>query len=133
MFRPEDFLKSTSLKPDRIWNKGEPRSSRPNSGTYADSGLNILVSAAGLDDFMQQIAESISFLRTNEAELVKLTRHAGIDEVVLDFGVAWDQNTATHTDSLPGELIRLLASLGLRLEITHYAVSEPSPQPGLTH
>ena len=71
------------------------------------------------------VAESIAFLRSNEAEMSRLSRYPGLESVFLDFGVSWHPDSAAQFSRIPPELLRLAGQYGFWLELSHY-LTEPS-------
>lgn len=120
-FDPDAFLATTSLVPHDVYRKGEPRG---RSGkTREKSGLTVLVSDAGGNDFRRQSQDALNFLEKNGTAISRLHSQPGVEHLTLDFGVY-----ATHdfvkSYSLPAALIRLAGNLGLEVELTIY-VSSP--------
>lgn len=123
-FDPDRFLRDSNLVAYKVWRRGEPKLSIDQANAFhRNSGMNITVSNADLGEFDQQVKNAIGFLRDHESELTRLVGFPGVDAVGLDFGTAWGDDSAMQTRHLPLELIRLVAQVGLDMEISIYAVS----------
>jgi len=105
----------------------EPRLPRtqPNGEQFKTSGLSICVSAADFGDFEKQIADAIESLGADADLICDMRDFTGVDEIVLDFGINWE-DCAAQFDRLPAELIRLAGNLGLAIEISHYPMRRQS-------
>jgi hypothetical protein len=130
-FVPTEFLKDSALSPSKVWRKGEPRLVGKRAGNDIEdtSGMNVVVSNADVGDFRQQARDAIVFLHGNKSDLLRLISLPGVEEVGLDFAVAWPEGVVTHTDYLPPELIRLAGELGLAIEVSHYPLSDEATAP----
>ena len=115
-FNVNDFLSRSTLKPYKIWRKGEHKT--PTHINKA-SGLQLVASEADMDEVPQQIADSIEFLRLHHDELEKLQQYDGAETLILDFGIE-DRNDVLQCDRFPPELLRLAGNLGIGSEITRY-------------
>ncbi len=89
---------------------------------HADSGITTLVADNG-ENLNDLVPDAISFLRSNETELGRLATYPGVEEAVLDFGVAWYGDMAAQFSRLPPDLVKLAARHGFGLEISHYATA----------
>ncbi len=111
------------LKPDRIWQKGTPRSkSNLDRRLFENSGASYVVSHAGLRDFDQQILDAIDFLKRHHSCLEALRSLPGLDDFTLDFGIEL-RETVPHSDFLTHEFLQAVADTGLSLLLSHYPVS----------
>jgi hypothetical protein len=124
-FDVDGFLNRTKLDDVFVRRKGEARSTARPDELLTSSWVMITTSDAGFDEFDDQIAETIEFLRLNHLHIADLVNTAGLEYAELDFGVRWSM-TYTHSGSLPAELIRLAGELGLSIAIPHYPISDPS-------
>jgi hypothetical protein len=125
-FEPDVFLKGSTLIATKVWRKGDTRlrDGRKGAAVQVTAGINVGISDADLGDLRQQVQDAIGFLQSNREELVRLTSFPGVEDVWLDFGIAWRQDVVTQTDSLSPNLVRLAGELGLGVEISHYPVSD---------
>jgi len=115
----ESFLKTTKMRPYKIWNVGDERvTGSPYLGKHQDSGFNITVSDH--DDLSQAIHDAVLFLEAWNSELHRLSQTNGIEEPVLDFGLFCGQNFVAHCDRLPARLIRLAGETKIGIELSHY-------------
>jgi hypothetical protein len=119
------FLDSSPLPHDAVFRRGEPRLPGEGQGTRSASGFNAPVSAAGLDDLDTQIQDASHFLREHEDELRRLGRFPGVEEVCLDFVIAWRAG-ASQSHVFPADLLWQAGALDIDLVVTHYAVAEGS-------
>jgi hypothetical protein len=84
------------------------------------SGLQVQVASS--DDLQELINDAITFLTAHAGELIRLSKMPGLDDMVIDFGVAWNADYAAHYVRLPPQLSRIAAELNCWLEISFYAV-----------
>jgi len=118
-FDVESFLKGSALRPAVVYKKGQRR--RPASrGPQTASGFNAVVSARE-DSLESQVAEALSFVRTNTAELQRLRKFPGVDEVVLDFACPQGE-IATRSARFPAELLATAGGLGVDIHLSFYLV-----------
>jgi hypothetical protein len=119
----ESFLKTTQLRPYKMWNVGDERvSGNPNLGMHQDSGFNISVSDH--DELLQAIQDAVLFLEAWTSELQRLSQTNGIEEPVLDFGLFCGQDSLAHHDLLPARLIHLAGENKIGIELSHYRTNE---------
>ena len=109
---------------DDIWRKGAKKTvaikDRPPE--HLNSGVQVLVPSEG-DDVDTLVAAAILFLREHEPEMRKLSTHAGVERVYLDFAVFWKPDSAAQFSRLPPELLALAGGLGFWVELSHYLTS----------
>jgi hypothetical protein len=124
------FVADCGWKIARVFHRGEVRlpKARPAGFQHEQSGLNVVVSEADLDQFAQQLKDASDFLTESASEVRRLVAFPGVTGVVLDFGIAW-QDVIAPSDYIPAELVRLAGACGIALELSHYPVSE-SKAPG---
>ncbi len=115
----ESLLSKFPLDADRSWKKGEPRTLK--GKLYIDSGANFLASEADLDEFNRQVSEATEYLKLNALVISEMVKFPGVQDAVLDFGVAFKEEYVTQFSYLPPKLIQLAASAGVGIEISHYA------------
>lgn len=119
-FRVDDFLSGSELQPYRVHHRGEVgRRSR----VHTDSGFSLGVSDAD-GDLCKEIEDAIKFLNTNEPELRRLRDFPGVTDLRLDFGLYF-RNVAAQFDYLPPDLLASAGNLGIGIELSLYAASEP--------
>jgi hypothetical protein len=124
-FDVDSFLKDTPLPHDAPFHRGEPRVSGEEGAKRSASGFNATVSPADLDDLDTQIQDASRFLREHEDELRRLGRFPGVEEVCLDFGIAWRAG-ASQSDVFPADLLWQAGALDIDLVVTHHAVAAGS-------
>lgn len=130
-FAVEEFLRDSPFVPCRVFHRGEPRSLR-RPEKLDRSGLILDVSHAD-DRLARQIEDALSFLRENEAELLRLIGWSGVDEVYLDFGCDLPYRKAPgRYYRLSIDLLRTCARLGIEIELSVYAIpgDEAAEEPG---
>jgi hypothetical protein len=120
------FLAESPLRPSAVYRKGEPLfAAVPQSPTRTDSGFNLAVGTAGMDDLPGQVREAIAFLDEHEDELRRLGAYEGVEAVGLDFGLR-RRDVAAQSDLLPAELLWRAGALDIDITVSHYEVA---PQP----
>jgi hypothetical protein len=120
----EALLKCTSIKPDRIWSKGEPKFKRKPEGTKMDSsGVTFLASDADFTEFDKQIEDTTEFLKANKNEILSMATHASVEFATLDFGVAL-RDEMIHSDTLNPQFLLAVGSLNVEVKISHYPCEE---------
>ncbi len=128
-FDVDAFVSSSPLTWNPVWRRGERRkvSLKNRPAEHADSGITTLVADNG-DNLNDLVPGAIAFLRGNEVEMGRLATHPGVEQVVLDFGVAWYEDMAAQFSRLPPDLIKLAARHGFGIEISHYATAREQAQ-----
>jgi hypothetical protein len=116
------LLSLYSLPVDRAWKKGEPRILK--GKFHSDSGANFLASDADLDEFDRQVSEATDYLEQHAPVIAKMVEFPGVQNAVLDFGFSLYEGNVAQFSFLPPKLVRLAASAGIGLEISHYACSK---------
>ena len=124
-FDVDSFVADCTLPICAVKRRGEPvlPHSQPNGRRHERSGVHVLVSDADFDYFDQQVADAIEFLQTETAELQRLRDFPGVENAVLDFGIA-RRDAAVQCDCLPPALVRLAGSLGLGIVLSQYPSSK---------
>jgi hypothetical protein len=124
------------LVPTSTWTRSSPRATgtlrrfsiaallpktQPDGRKHTESGLNVVVSDAGFQEFAEQVEDAIEFLTDSAFEVRQLVAYPGVTGVVLDFGIAW-RDVVAQSDQFPAELVRLAGGCGIALELSHYPV-----------
>jgi hypothetical protein len=121
-FKVDDFLKSTDLKPYKIFRVGEKikigkRKFKESNGCYFD------LSQAEFNNFEQQRKDAIEFLKSHYNELEKVFGF-GLNEnenPTIDFGTTTRMNDVSiQCDYLEPELLKLAGNLNFGIEISQY-------------
>lgn len=107
------------VEPIAVFRKGELRSSRPNSSLCSITGLNIDVSKADFHEFDQQKRDAIAFLGAHDAKLRQMRQYAGVTYACIDFAID-KRDVFVQSDRFEVELLSLLASLDISLELSQY-------------
>ena len=113
------FLAQTSLKPHRVYLRGEPTSHGARH-VSKNSYFLVVASKAGGDDFPKQVRDVARFVKVNLKDLQAMPSHRL--HAVVDFGV-YDTRTRKHpllSWRLPVPLHSLLSKAGLEAEISIY-------------
>ena len=119
-----DALTSSFAVPaHRTWRIGETRSVI-SGRVHSDSGANFVASNADFDAFTQQVEDATAFLESNVLAIGKLASFPGVEQVTLDFGVAFLQESVAAFSYLPPKLVALAAQARIGVEISHYACSQ---------
>lgn len=118
----DELLSLYPVSFDRVWRKGEPRVLK--GQFHDDSGANFLASDADLDEFDRQVLEVTEYLEKNALVIAKMVAFPGVDNAILDFGVALHQGRVSQFSFLPPRLVQVSASVGIGLEISHYLCHE---------
>lgn len=126
-FDVDAFVADCGWRIARVFHRGDARANLPRARTgerkYEESGLNVVVSEAGLDDFAAQITDAVAFLSEHDAEVRRLVDFPGVTGIVLDFGVA-RRDVAAQSDQFPADLVRLAGACGIALELSNYPISD---------
>jgi hypothetical protein len=120
-FNLDKFLISSSLKPRTVFRKGEPKfKSNPKGKKISQDTVNIGVSYASFDNLDGQIKDAIKFLKANKSELRRNINSKKINgEWALDFAIK-RRDVAVQCEWFPQELLLLLGSLGITLQVSYY-------------
>ena len=121
-FKVDDFLKSTDLKPYKIFRIGEKI--KIGKRKFEDSnGCSFDLSKADFNDFEQQRKDAIEFLKIHYKEL-KTVFEFGLTESeipTIDFGTTTRMHdVAIQCDYLEPELLKLAGNLNFGIEISQY-------------
>ena len=110
------------LPVDRVWKKGEPRVLK--GKFYTDSGASVVVSDAEFDQFDLQVAEATEFLELHRGTISNIVAYSGVEEVMLDFGIALFEDSVMMSSYLPPKFIQLAANAEVGVMLSHYACSD---------
>jgi hypothetical protein len=120
-FDVDAFLADSTLPVCAVYRRGEPvlPTSQPLGRRHERSGVHVLASDAGFEEFPRQVAEAAAFLLAEFNQVQRLCGWPGVARVTLDFGVV-RRDVAVQCDVLPPELVRVAGSLGIAIELSHY-------------
>ena len=123
-FDVDGFLAASKLDPYEVYRAGDSRigSTRNRRKKSNVSGLKILVSEK--ESLADQVSDAVGFLKRNDAELKKLSRHKGVEALVMDVSVVTTDEKAAECYRFPVELLELLSALRIHLELSRYAGSD---------
>jgi len=120
-FDIDAFILKSKITPYKIFYKGHPKyETKPDGKKIENNGCAIEVSTSDFIDFDQQVKDALKYLEENKEKLQVINSFPGIQFVVLDFGVKHDINRFTQTHYLPNELLKIIAKLGISVEISMY-------------
>jgi len=123
-FDIDKFLIGSSLTACAVFRKGElKRRNKPKGELITKNSMNISVSDAEFHDLKASISDAIIYLKTNNTELKRLMNFTGIEGACFDFGIE-KRDIVAQFNAFPAELLLLMGSLGIDLEISQYPVSE---------
>lgn len=129
-FAVDEFVAASPLIPSTVFRRGEPKLRTRPHDLCEFSGLTIQIGDRGFDDFDGQISSAVAFLKNNKVVLRHLGANSAVTSMGFDFGIRW-KATYTHTDCLPGELIKLAGEFGLDIHLSHYPISNDVPPDGV--
>jgi len=124
-FDPDRFCAGSGLDPCKLYRKGERvfPASRPDGRRNDKSGINVVASDAGFNEFPRQVEEATAFLVAHRADLARLRSFPGVEDMTLDFGIP-RRDVVVHSDYLPPALLRLSGELGIGIELSYYPVGD---------
>jgi hypothetical protein len=123
-FDPDAFLADSALPDPVVHRRDDPAwPGEQEQPPRARSGFNVTVSDASMDALDVQIEEAIAFLDRHEDELRRLGRYEGVEDMTIDFGIAW-RDVAAQTDWFPPELLWRAGALDIGLCVSHYLAQE---------
>ena len=119
-FDPDSLLPSLSLRPYRVYRKGDPTGRRgqlhTSSGFCCDvSSVDGLLSA--------EAADALEFLSKHRADLARIREDPTVRDLRIDFGY-YRRDVAVQCDYLSPELLRLAGELGIGFELSLYPTPE---------
>lgn len=113
-FAVDEFLKTSSLKPQAVYHRGEipPLNRQPRP----DTGFILTVSDDDNEPLSIHLTKAIRFLSVRADELKRAAQSGAEDlRLILMFN---DSDLFAHTAYLPPKLLLLAAQLGLGIEMT---------------
>jgi len=120
----DDVLKRTQWTLCSVQRCGERRfpDSSKNDELFSINAIFVDMSAADLSDLGRQIEDVIQFLSLHADQVESLIASEGVEEAVIDFGIAKRDHVA-QVDVFPAALVRSAGKLGLGLSLSQYAFS----------
>jgi hypothetical protein len=123
-FLPELVLSKLRLRPYSVFCRGDKRfPENPRSEkTHESGGFKCDVSKVD-GDLAGQVRDAIEFLRKHFDDLQRLSSEPSIQSKCLDFGYDCELNERdcmVQGESLPVELLKLCAELGIRIDLSLY-------------
>lgn len=100
------LITQSTLQTDRTWKKGEPGRL---GKLHLDSGANFVASDSDIDQLQHQITEAEIFLKQHIEEIGLIVAFPGVTHAVIDFGVAFEQESAAVFCHLPVNVVQLVA------------------------
>ena len=120
-FDVDAFILKSQIVPYKTFYKGSPRlKTKPDGEKNKYSGCAIEVSKAEFNDYEQQVTDAIIYLTDNKDKFQYISSTTEIQHSVLDFGIGYDINKFTQTHHVPVELLRIVADLGISIELSIY-------------
>ena len=129
-FNVDAFLAESSLTWDPTWRRGDRRRVRRSGQPEHRADSGVAAEAGRGDELASQVVAVSEFLSANADEVARLVGFPGVEGACLDFGVYWAEDSAARFFRFPVSLLRLIASLGLELELSVYHLREPDQHPG---
>lgn len=122
-FDVDSFLESSPWREHvSIVRKGDKSESRNKSALkYSSLQLQITDDAINIE---LQTKEAISFLTSNDSQLLRLKNFPGIEEIELRVGGYWHQDTAAFIHSFPAQLVALAAKYNMEISACVYATAD---------
>jgi hypothetical protein len=123
-FPVDAFLAQSTFAACKVWHCGD----RSRNGHHAAStnGFNTLISEAG--DLLTQVSDAIQFLNQHRDQLLRLSRIAEADDLVLDFGIP-QLDVLAQFEAIPSDLVRAAAEFRMGFELSLYAISNSENTP----
>lgn len=84
-FDPDAFLKTSALRPDRIWRRGDLRPCACVESRHETSGVEFTLGDGWAVPFHKQEEAAISYLHAHQAELRALGKFPGVETFILGF------------------------------------------------
>jgi hypothetical protein len=119
------FLATSSVKPARVFWKGDPGFPR-SRGPIKTSGFNIELS--GAEGLPAQATQAVKFLRKHKNDVL-LIKELGFSSATVDFGL-YDLATKDQpwpSYRLPITIIQLASELGCSIELSFYGTPSHAP------
>ncbi len=132
---PDDVLPSLSLRPYRVWRRGEAvATTGPRAGRVYESG-GFCCDVSDADGLLSaEAADALAFLTAHRADLALLRDHPAVDDMRIDFGYYAridGERVMVQCDFLGPELLQLAGELGVGFELSLYpAPGAPDAEPG---
>ena len=116
----DSLLSAVDMRPDRCWRRGEPRwKSKPERASHEFSGVTFVASDADFSEFDLQVTEVSRFLEDYAEAISVMVNYEGVEGAQLDFGIEF-RDVAIHGDFLPNAFLRLAATSGVDVLLSHY-------------
>jgi hypothetical protein len=128
-FDPEGVLPSLSLRPYRVWRRGEPvAAAGPRAGRVFESGGFCCEVSAADGLLADEAADALEFLAEHRSALTSLRDHPAVEDVRIDFGHYQridGERVVVQCDYFGPQLLRLAGELGVGFELSLYPTSTP--------
>lgn len=123
-FDVDDFVAASPLVIHSSWRRGEKKfRGSAQEARMSSSGIRVIASAADFDEVTQQLSDAVQFLAANLEAIQRLSSFPGVEEVLLDFGVAiHPPGWASFT--FPVELLKLAAEARVAVAVSVYPSDE---------
>ena len=77
------FVASTSLKPSRIWRRGEPKGGNKRGAPFPSSGIEFELGQGSLVPFLKQDDIAVAFIKEHREDLKALSEFPGVTHFTL--------------------------------------------------
>jgi hypothetical protein len=122
-FDPESYLRTSTLRPYRVFRAGDPRRGSRSAPVHDASGFLVEVGGSAEGDLPNAAAAAIEFLREHRDSLAALGSIPEVEDMRLDFAVDLRidrQHVFTQFEHFPAELVSLAGAVGFGLELSIY-------------
>ena len=119
------LLHDTGMTAYCVWHEGDVLKQNEK---HNNSGANILVSDADLDNFELQIEEATRFLERFSSAVSTLVSFPGVECSTLNFGIALPADAVARIDFLPARFIKAASLTGIEIQLSHYYCSDENEE-----
>jgi hypothetical protein len=115
-FDADAFLESTTLRPDRVWRRGDQRRYSCVASHHPTSGVEFVLGDGLIVPLLEQERLAVSYLKSHRDELRALARLPGIDTFILclQYRTAFGSNVSEFCLSPSARLMWHCLDVGCR-------------------
>lgn len=120
-FNPDEFLKKTKLKVDKIVYKGQHRHNMPSAKIMEYSFIVINIpQTSGQNDWNEQIEGTINFLEKNREEISIAKNIKGLEDIGIDLILTTPKIWEGYLGSIyfPPKLLQICGEMSLSIEVS---------------
>jgi hypothetical protein len=122
-FDVDSFLRTTTLKPDAIFYRGQPLTPLP--GRVEETGFSVTICETRVfGDLDQQIPRALRFLRKSQTELARLAKRSEVTRLRLTF--PYCPAGKLGSEFFPAELLALAGASDIDIALSVYPGPAPS-------